>query len=310
MGATFSEMLDGAIVKEYTHPSKADWITAHAKATGLNLVEVDRLWLRFRQLGCDANGMLSSSVFDTEPALDDILTKNMLTAFGIQQDQDITFEQFLKIMSWATTSTLDNKIRAIFYLLNGGRNVNKDLLIRILTRTFTEGTDSQEDIAEMTQHFMQLMDPDNTEYIDEERFVHSVATIPLETLTSILPFSILPEFDDQSVLQDRLSTLPSMGSLPPSPTPSVEHQIPTDDELSTIASMVYRRDWQRLANKLGFLGDDMRQFETQHYDDTSQKVLHMLETWRDRDRHAYTDVLKRALEECSMNDAARTLSTS
>ena len=43
----------------------------------VNLVEVDRLWLRFRQLGCDANGMLSSSVFDTDPALDDILTKNV-----------------------------------------------------------------------------------------------------------------------------------------------------------------------------------------------------------------------------------------
>ena len=35
----------------------------------------------------------------------------MLTAFGIQHDQDITFEQFLQIMSQASTSTLDNKIR-------------------------------------------------------------------------------------------------------------------------------------------------------------------------------------------------------
>ena len=31
----------------------------------------------------------------------------------------------------------------IFYLLNGGRNISKDLLVRILTRLFTEGTESQ-----------------------------------------------------------------------------------------------------------------------------------------------------------------------
>ena len=35
----------------------------------------------------------------------------MLTAFGIQHDEDITFEQFLEVMSQAATSTLENKIR-------------------------------------------------------------------------------------------------------------------------------------------------------------------------------------------------------
>ena len=34
MGTTFSAASDVLSVKEYSHPSKADWITAHAKATG------------------------------------------------------------------------------------------------------------------------------------------------------------------------------------------------------------------------------------------------------------------------------------
>ena len=57
----------------------------------------------------------------------------MLTAFGIRQDQDITFEQFLKIMSWATTSTLDNKIRGKLKIVNStilNARLNRMLLNR------------------------------------------------------------------------------------------------------------------------------------------------------------------------------------
>lgn len=31
-------------------PSRADWLTSHADATGLAVVEVERLWNRFRQI--------------------------------------------------------------------------------------------------------------------------------------------------------------------------------------------------------------------------------------------------------------------
>ena len=35
-------------------------------------------------------------------------------------------------------------VLAIFYLLNGGQTISKDLLVRILTRTFTQGTETEE----------------------------------------------------------------------------------------------------------------------------------------------------------------------
>ena len=31
-------------------PNRADWLTTHADATGLAVVEVERLWNRFKQL--------------------------------------------------------------------------------------------------------------------------------------------------------------------------------------------------------------------------------------------------------------------
>jgi hypothetical protein len=31
-------------------PDRADWLTSHADASGLSIVEVERLWYRFRQI--------------------------------------------------------------------------------------------------------------------------------------------------------------------------------------------------------------------------------------------------------------------
>ena len=47
MGTTFSGASDVLSVKEYSHPSKADWSTAHAKATGCEfpaIVFMCRYW--------------------------------------------------------------------------------------------------------------------------------------------------------------------------------------------------------------------------------------------------------------------------
>ena len=60
----------------------------------------------------------------------------------------------------------------------------------------------------------------------------------------------------------------------PSPNQSLPEarELPTDEELADIASKVHRRDWQRLANKLGFLDSDIKQFEQQR-GNNEQKVL-------------------------------------
>ena len=48
MGASFSEAAGVvANVKTYSHPSKADWITAHAKATGCKFMAIFTVVNRF-----------------------------------------------------------------------------------------------------------------------------------------------------------------------------------------------------------------------------------------------------------------------
>ncbi|KAK2187298.1 hypothetical protein NP493_170g00034 [Ridgeia piscesae] len=145
-------------------------------------------------------------------------------------------------------------------------------------------------------------------YIDEERFVRAVGSVPVETLTAVLHVSILPEPDVPQMSQDMESASPPMTSPSPSQSLPEPRELPTDEELADIASKIHRLDWQRLANKLGFLESDIRQFE-QHQGNTEQKVLQMLEKWRAGDA-ASTELLKTALQDCGMNDAATILATS
>lgn len=53
--------------QELTSTSQKDWITKHAELAELSIVETERLWNRFQQLGCDEAGMIHSSHISTEP---------------------------------------------------------------------------------------------------------------------------------------------------------------------------------------------------------------------------------------------------
>jgi len=51
MGAILNTLpLSETDVLDKVSPNRADWLTSHADATGLAVVEVERLWNRFRQL--------------------------------------------------------------------------------------------------------------------------------------------------------------------------------------------------------------------------------------------------------------------
>ena len=52
---------------ELTDTGKRDWITKHAKLSGFSIVEVERLWTRFKQLGCDTSGLLHTNYLNQSP---------------------------------------------------------------------------------------------------------------------------------------------------------------------------------------------------------------------------------------------------
>lgn len=44
---------------DLTSTGQKDWITLHAELSGLSIVEVERLWIRFQQLGCNDSGFIT-----------------------------------------------------------------------------------------------------------------------------------------------------------------------------------------------------------------------------------------------------------
>jgi hypothetical protein len=80
MGAIFNTLpLNETDNLEKISPNRADWLTSHADATGLAVVEVERLWNRFRQL-TGSNDLtklhLDNNTFPNALA-DDIFLKNV-----------------------------------------------------------------------------------------------------------------------------------------------------------------------------------------------------------------------------------------
>ncbi|ELU16815.1 hypothetical protein CAPTEDRAFT_225193 [Capitella teleta] len=296
--STFRE--DGLpVVSSFTRPSKADWITAHATATGLAVVEVERLWLRFQQLGCNKEGFLTSDVLLRPPASSDIFIKNIVTTFR-KDDGNIAFQTFLNAMKWAETTTMEHKIRGIFCLLNNGEPVTKDILIKVFKRTYPD--DTEEERMKIVDVFMMQIDDADQGAINVDQFVRWIKSMPYDSISPLLEFNIVPH--DINVEAHRAFTSHSRATGLPSRA-SFSHQIPTDAILLQVAQRVHNRDWQYLANRLGFTSATCAEYERRNPGETEEQTFEMLKGWRSREgSRAYVEKLEKALRESGMNDTA------
>ncbi|KAL8568865.1 hypothetical protein ACOMHN_009685 [Nucella lapillus] len=146
---------DSNAVSSYSHPSKPNWITAHAISTELSIAEVERLWLRFQQMGCTDDGDLTPDVVNSPALSSDVFVKNILKYFK-GQDGTITFESFLRALKWCETQELRDKARGIFQMLNNGNPIPKDLFGKIMSRVYTN--DRPEEVKRVTESFFRTVD--------------------------------------------------------------------------------------------------------------------------------------------------------
>ncbi|CAH1793636.1 unnamed protein product, partial [Owenia fusiformis] len=276
----------GSIVSDITDPTRSNWITAHAEATGLAIVEVERLWLRFKQLGCDKYGTLPGSKLNEPQLTQDPFFKNVLRSFR-SDDGDIAFQTFLNAMQWCEVSETEMKLRAIFQLLNNGDPVDQDHLVRILTRLYPE--DSEEAVQRIAGVFMEQMDKRKKGYIDEQTFVQWILKMPRETVEPVLEFSIIPS-DINADAHRAFSTA--------QPASLDEPQIPSDELLGHVARRCHKRDWSLLANNLGYLQEDIANIKKTIGNDSEKQLLEILTRWRVQNgTSATTDELETALRE-------------
>nr|XP_022313103.1 uncharacterized protein LOC111118094 isoform X3 [Crassostrea virginica] len=319
MGAFTSQIIvpEAKACTKHTDPKKPNWITIHAVATELSIAEVERLWLRFKQLGCSEKGELSDEALAQHSTYQDAFSRNIMKKFINPRTKTISFENFLRGLKWCETSNTEDKLRGIFRMLNNGNNLPKDIFRKIIERVYIQPDDKGQNIDRVVNTLYQFMDPENKGTINEENFVRGCLKLPQPALEEALNFELLPSH----MRQELHSKLPEMtsgrqtqnhkmfSSTGPTPAPrsTLGGAIPDDKMLQRIAVKVYTKDWVRLANKLDFEFEDIEEFKSQNNDKRSQ-VYAMLKSWRNREGSAaQSTVLAQALRECRMDDAAALL---
>ncbi|XP_078576538.1 uncharacterized protein LOC144862123 [Branchiostoma floridae x Branchiostoma japonicum] len=283
----------GSLVGELTDPNQPNWITAHAEACALDIPEVERLWQRFQQLGCDSTGVLAQN--QALQLTQDVFIKQSLRQVPRDENGGITFQTYCNAAKWMSIAEVEDKLRGVFKLLNRGKPVDRNIMKRILSKLYEE--ESEETITRLADIFVTQIDAKQQGEVDEDQFIEWVKTMPFETVNALLEFSIIPpELQDTRTSASQATSRASVDEL----------AVPVSEEtLQQVASKVHNRDWVLFANKLGFTQNDLTGISKKVGKNVYQQVLEMLHTWQRRESDAATcRVLDTALRDGDFIDVA------
>ncbi|CAF0728665.1 unnamed protein product [Brachionus calyciflorus] len=287
-------------------PSKGDWITGHADLTGLAVVEVQRLWIRFNQLGCDAKGYLPKRQIERGELSRDIFMKNIISNIPKEKDGSFSFLVFLKFMQWVESADLQQKLKYIFNFLNNGDDLNLDIIDKLLRKLYPNSGNNE--IKDLTEIFMNDLDPKKTGKISEKQFVNNILSNYDESqLNSLLKFELIP---DEALREANMQ--PSLaGSQLNMRNQNDKSELVKeldDDLLGDIAIKAGKKDWEKLASKLGYSSKDIQSAKSSNNGDPINTIYSILLDWRDQDPYLATkDRLKGYLVDSRMPDVAALL---
>ncbi|XP_077999427.1 uncharacterized protein LOC144452247 [Glandiceps talaboti] len=326
--ASSFEGSQGGVVNTYSDSTKKDWLTAHAKACGMELPSVERLWSRFQYLGCDDRGVLDEPTLQQQ-VKDDPFLKQLVRFFPRDREGNLYFQTFCNAMKWFEkpdqynqANSLEIKIRAIFKTLNGGESVSQDQLTTILSRIY-QG-ESREDLSQRSNLLMACIDEEKKGRFDEEQFVKWMKKLPQDSVKSILEFSIIPE-ELQEFAKGSMGILgnnnsryrptkigTSMQSLRTQPEvpkgPRNPLGRPSNGTLFQISLKISQRDWLMFANKLGFTELEVEKIKQKAPGRARDQVFELLQRWVARDGMMATrSTLEEALVDSNMTDVAHAM---
>lgn len=152
---------------------------------------------------------------------------------------------------------------------------------------------------------MYQMDERKTGKISENAFIYNVKRlIPPRQLESYLKFDIIPPEIMESVNMEP-SISGSMISMRNAREDIDLSSAITDAQLELIAQKITRKNWERLAQRLGYLDYDIDAFKAQNRGNITNTINDILKSWRDQDPYLATpERLRGYLQEFGMLDAA------
>ncbi|CAF1277066.1 unnamed protein product [Rotaria magnacalcarata] len=300
MGAVFNTLpLSETENLSNISPNRADWLTSHADATGLAVVEVERLWNRFKQLtgSKDQTKLYPDSSTVANELSNDIFVKNFLKHIPRPKSDisSIPFGTFIIVMQWIDSASVQNKLAAIYHYLNNGEPIDSFMISKLLKHVYRDA--KEDEIRALSLQFMQQLGGNDQAKVNMSQFIMGVQrAIPPNELDELLKFDIIPVH-----LLDEASVLPSLqGSA--TNIRSIDNfgsndQV-SDEQLRQIANQVANKDWSRLAVTLGFLEYDIESYKVTNGNDSAATMLELLRTWREQSGSTATKSrLKRHLNE-------------
>lgn len=314
-------------IKSKLSTTQSDWITGHADLTGLAVVEVERSWNRFLQLGGTKLGFLEKISLEKGPELiQDVIIKNIVSNLPKDKKGRLSFHVFLNFMKWLEEADTENKLKVIHSFLNNGQELNDRTFTRILKRMYPDH--SEEEVTSTCDLLMSQLDPDRTGKILEMQFVtNTLKNYDEYELSEILIIDLIPnEALEQLNIEPKLSSdkntsnnnqnrnitsntnRPDYGPIShrgrrgaePNGEEYLDNQL-----LESIAKKAVNKDWEKLSIKLGFLEYDIQSYKLKNKGYNLDAMIDILFTWRDQDPFMATKSrLKRYLEDSNMMDAA------
>uniref|UniRef100_A0A2C9M093 Death domain-containing protein n=1 Tax=Biomphalaria glabrata TaxID=6526 RepID=A0A2C9M093_BIOGL len=161
----------------------------------------------------------------------------------------------------------------------------------------------KEEIWRITNIFFNTLDTSRKGQIEESAFVNAVMGLPRAQTHAILNFHILSEKMRENVHKN----LPEFSSQAAfyTPSPSSMSQVPSDSLLGEVAQKIYKKDWELVANRLGFLSEDIEHIRASNSGNTYKQAYTVLVNWKTREReNAKASILERVLRNAGMVDAS------
>lgn len=297
------------------NPKSGDFAILCADLTGMAIVEVQRFWFRFKQLGCDKKANLSKKVMEKGELAQDPFIKNIVSNLPKEKDGSLSFLVFLKFFYWLDTSDEEIKLRVIFNYFNNGNDLDEEILYKLMKRLYPPGSVNESKLRKTVELLMKQLDNIGAGRVDEEMFVNNVRRhYSINELRSYLKIEIIPS----DILED-VNYQPSMagsqsslrnnngGVRSDSPNGSNKSEL-TDALLDQVTSKAVKQKWEKLVVDLGYLESDIKAYRTKHEQNQFEALLDMLMDWRDQDPHIATKArLRRYLDSAKMTEASKVL---
>lgn len=284
--------------------NRADWLTAHADATGLAVVEVERLWNRFRQLtgSKDQTKLYLNATAVPNEIANDVFVRNFFHHFPRSKtgDDSIPFGYFILAMQFLDNATIEKKLSAIFLYLNNGEPITAMMISKLLRHVYPETKDDE--VKNFANQFMRQLGSNEQGAVNQQQFITGVQrAIPPPELEELLHFDIIPAHLLEEA--NRLPSLQSSSTNLRQPATYANDDLVSDNQLRQVANEASKRNWTKLALDLDFLEYDIESYKVQNNYDAVSTLFELLRTWREQQGLLATkNRLKAILRQSDMED--------